>query len=276
MWSALGKHKRLLVWGVVPLIAILEIVAQVSVERGVPTSDEWERAAGMVADEKGPHDVVVFAPKWARFARMHFKSMITERDFGRFDVSLYDNLFVVSIDGAEAEESRGMTPMYEREVGNLRVSKFALPKRARIQYDFKAHIDDADFSQKTPLQKGLVVDHGFEPRHVIKVPLRPRRSSIAFSDVPLTGVLYGYGVIGVKDYRASNYDSDDPVILSVYVNDKKRGEITLKNFDLPARFEIPLSGTGTGTVRFEVRAGSAVNRMFGFTADVRTPGKGAP
>jgi hypothetical protein len=263
------QHKLLLLWGVVPVIAVLELVFQWLIPRRVPSAEDWEAAARAVADEKERDDLVVIVPDWASQGRMYFKDLISKRDFGRFDTTTYRHLFVVSAHGAEAKEADGLEPEHTVHFGNLEVCRYALPKKQRVVYDFSEHLEDATFSGKGPLTEGLTIDHAFIPREVLRVPLSPRRSTVTFEDVPLKGTLYGYGVIGTKDYRASNYDEGGPVEISIYIDGKKRGALSIANFDPPRRFELPLVSGGRGTVRFEIRSDSAVNRELGLAVDVR-------
>ncbi len=272
MKAWLKRHNLLLLWGVVPIIAIFEIIAQGRVQLDVPAAADWEAAARRVAAEKGDHDLVVIAPRWATQGRTPLRGLISERDFGRFDTRSYDRLFEVSVNGARSPETERLTPEETHRFGNLVLRRYRLPTRHRVVYDFLDHVGEAAFS-KGPLTKGLVIDHAFLPRRVLKVPLKPRRSRLVFNEVPLDGVLYGYGVIGVKDYRASDYDEGGPVEVTIFLNNKKLGTIAPANFESPRHFEFPLPGAGTGTVRFDIRADSAVNRLLGLMAEVRKKGR---
>jgi hypothetical protein len=115
--------------------------------------------------------------------------------------------------------------------------------------------------------RGFIVDHVFAPRFVIKVPLKRSGVSITYADVPLTGVLRGYGII---DYKNGKFDKGGPVRLSISVNGFQLGETEIHNHDPTRPFEFALSGEGKGTVRFEISAQDHFRREFGFVADVRT------
>jgi hypothetical protein len=273
MFTALKQPKLVALWGLVPLIAIVEIASQWSISRSVPTSRDWQAAAAAVREKKGAHDIVIIAPDWATQGRMYLGDLITERDFGRFDVSTYDRIFEVSVNGARADETRYATPLSTRTFGDLSVSEYKRPARRRVTYVFQDHLDSATTTLNTMPTVGLAIDHAFQPRQVIQIPLKPRRSTLTFENVPMDGVLYGYGVITVRDYRASVYDADDPVILDVFVNDSRKKSLTVANFAGPRRFEVDLPGSGTGTVRFEIRSETARNRGLGLVADIRNRGK---
>jgi hypothetical protein len=269
MFDRLKQRKLLLLWGAVPVILFLELVSQWEVPRGVPTRRDWAAAAEAVAGEKGDRDLVVISPAWASQGRMYFKSLISDKDFGRFDTTTYRRIFEVSIGGARSEETEGLAPDYVMELGNLTVSRYSPGSRVRVVYDFLTHSSSADTSLRKPPRITLGIDHFFKPRRVIQIPLRPRRSTLTFDDVPFGGTLYGYGVIIVQDYRASNYDEGGPVALTIFVDDKKKKTVSVANFAPLEPFEIPLPRTGRGSVRFEVESDSAVNRALGLVADVR-------
>lgn len=262
-----GWKKRLVwLWIAVPLVAAAELVALALIPREGPSEEEWRAAAKTIAAEKGRHDLVAIAPDWATQGRIYLGALIPFRDFGRFDTTPYDRIFEVSVDGARAPETGGLAAERTTEHGRIAVSRFRLPPRAEILYDFVANAAKATFSKTRRISPQLVVDHWFFPRLVIPMTLSRTGASLTFDDVPLDGVIRGFGIVG---YRSGRFNQGGPISLAVYVNDRKVGAHEVRNFGPRTPFAFRSGATGKGTVRFEVRARDKLDREFGFAADVR-------
>ncbi|MCP4197511.1 MAG: hypothetical protein GY762_10230 [Proteobacteria bacterium] len=255
-------------WAVIPVIAVFELFFQWIIPLGEPSVSDWKSAVELVAKEKRRHDLVTIAPDWeSPTARMHLGPLITRRDFGRFDTSRYDRIFEISANSARSPESQGLIADMEQKFGRLTVSRYTLKhERSQVVYDFFTHLGKAVVAGTKRLGRGFIIDHGFAPRFVIRVPLTRRGVSVTYTDVPLNGVVRGYGIV---DYKNGKFNSGGPVRLSVSVNGFQIGETMIHNHDVNQPFEFSLPGDGLGTVRFEISAQDYLKREFGFTADVR-------
>ena len=123
-------------WGLVPLTALFEIFMQWQIPLREATPEEWNQAAKAIAAEKQPEDLVVIAPHWATQGRMYLKDLITWEDFGRIDASTYERIYEVSVSGARAPETRGLTPESESSFGRITVNRYRLPPPDEVLFDF--------------------------------------------------------------------------------------------------------------------------------------------
>ena len=262
------KFRVYWLWVVIPVIAVFELFFQWSIPLGEPSVSDWKSAVELVAQEKQRHDLVTVAPDWVSpTARMHLGPLISRRDFGRFDTSRYDRIFEISVNGARSPESKGLTADTERNFGRLTVRKYHLKhEKNRVIYDFFTNLDKAVVGGAKRLGRGFIIDHGFAPRFVVRVPLSPRGVSVTYADVPLNGVVRGYGIV---DYKNGKFNRGGSVRLSVSVNGFQIGETKIDNHGSNQLFEFALPGEGLGTVRFEITAQDHFKREFGFIADVR-------
>ncbi len=235
------------------------------IPRQVPSDADWQQAVHLVANEKAQKDLVVIAPAWAVQGRTYFKNLITWKDFGRFDTRLYRRIFEISSFGESAPETDGLSPERVDTFGKITVKRYKLPPPDEILYDFTDHIREAEASKAVERRPKIIIDHWFFPRRVISIKLNAS-STLTFRDVPLGGVLRGYGVI---DYREGRFNKGAPAKIVIFVNEKKLGRITVANFGPLKPFELKLPQRGTGTVRFEISQSGNPRRELGLAADVR-------
>ncbi len=267
------KSGRLVwLWSVIPLVVIAEMFIQWQIPRSDPPEEDWKEAARAIASEKQRQDLLVVAPDWAVQGRMHFKDLISLEDFGRVDTSTYERIYEVSIDGARAPETEGLTAESVSTFGRLMVSRYKLPPRSEVLFDFTARSRGAEtsgFKRKNP---HIVIDHWFHPRLVIPVPLSHKTKSLIFNDVPLDGTLRLFAIVG---YRSGRFNKGGPVTISVHVDGSRIGAIEVKNFGPKEPSYFAINRKGNGTVRFDIHARDGLKREFGFAADIRRrPGDG--
>jgi hypothetical protein len=267
MMNGLKDNKRLLLWVLVPLVVIAEVFLQWRIPRQEPSEEDWKAAAAAVKAEKKPGDLVVIAPDWAVQGRMYFKSMMSWKDFGRFDTSTYSRIFEVSMMGAKGPETLGLVPLTTQKFGKMTVTKYKLPAPDKVIFDFTDHLKDAAL-KRVEKKPRILIDHKFIPRRVAAMRLLDV-ASLEFDQVPMKGTLLVYGIIG---YLEARFDDGEPVRLSVFVNDKRIAVEHIANFDVPKPFEYTLPGGLPGKVRFEVFASDNKKREFGLKADVRVKG----
>ncbi len=265
----LKEHKHLFLWSLVPVVIVAEVYSQWRIPRQEPFEHDWKAAAEAVEAEKTARDLVVIAPEWAVQGRMHFKSMMTWKDFGRFDTSTYHRIFEVSMMGAKSPETVGLSPDKTEQFGRLTVATYTLPTPDAVVFDFTDHLKNAVLKGVEKRPK-MVIDHRFTPRRVAAMKL-VNPASLELDKVPMDGTLRVYGIIG---YFEARFDDGEPVRLSVFVNDKRIAVEHIANFDRPKPFEYKLPGGPPGKVRFEVFAEENKRREFGLYADVRQKGEG--
>jgi hypothetical protein len=271
--SGESQRKRSLawLWGVVPVVIAAELFMQWRIPRQEPSAEEWRSAAAFVRAEKRPDDLVVIAPAWATQARMYLGDALPIRDFGKFDLDRYARVFELSLGGARAGETRGLKAEKTTEFGRLAVTRYGNPGRRELRYDFVGSAWRGTMPTGGKASAHLVIDHWFQPRYAVTIPLGPTPKRVVYKDVPLGGTLRVYAVIG---YREGRFDKGEPVRFAVYVNDERVIDRSVANFAPVEPIEVPLVGQGTGTIAFEASARENLKREFSFAAAL-LGGKGA-
>ena len=268
MTGTVSTLKRIWIWALVPVVVTAELLMQWRIPRQEPSPADWRAAAAFAQELKQPGDLLVIAPDWAVQARMYFRDWMGFGMFGRFDTTTYTRLIEVSMNGATSPEAAGRQVASTRDFGNLTVNTYPLPRPAEIRYDFVDRWHDAKYQKTGKEPPKLIIDHWFHPRRVLQIGLK-QRASVTYDDVPLTGVLRGYAIIG---YREGRFGEGAPIRLRIFLNDKKIGERQVANFSKVEPFEYSLPGEGRGAIRFEVTAKDNKKRQFGIAADIRRPG----
>ncbi len=256
-------------WAIVLVVGVVEVALQWQIPQGEPRPADWKKAARAIAAEKQPHDLVVIAPHWAGQGRMYLGQLMPLRDLGRFDTAIYDRIFEVSVGKARSNETLNLVAESETRFGNITLRRYRLPPKAEVVYSFSNQMNEAVAHGFRRREARVMIDHWFQPRWVIPIPLSGNTASLSFDNVPLDGVLRGYGIV---DYRHGRHNKGGPVMLSIYVDEKKIGTHEVANFGPLAPFQFELPGD-VGRVRFAVKAPDAFNRQFGMIAHVlRRPG----
>jgi hypothetical protein len=261
-----ARGRLVWLWGVVPVVALAEMFVQWEIQRREPVPEEWEQAAKAITAEKQPEDLVVIAPDWATQGRMYLKDLISLKDFGRFDTTKYERVYEVSVNGARSPESKGLSPESESHFGRVGVSRYKLPPKADVLFDFVENARLAETEGFKRMGPRIVIDHWFFPRLVIPAPLSKKGVSVNFKEVPLGGAVLVWGIVG---YRSGRFDEGGPVKLSVYVDGEKIGQGKILNFSPRDPFSFPVNREGVGTVGFRIEADDGLGREFGFAADLR-------
>ena len=258
------KRPLVWLWGVVPLVVLLELFLQWRIPRQEPSDVEWRAAAAAVRAEKRPDDVVVIAPEWATQARMYLGDAVPMADFGRFDTARYGRVLELSLNGARAPETEGLEPEWSKELERFEVRAYRNPARVGLLYDFVAAAPTAEVTGGGKSRARLVIDHWFHPRLAVPIRLTAKPRRLTYSNVPLDGVLRVYAVIG---YREGRFDKGKPVAFAVYVNGARVLAREVANFSPIEPSDIPLAG-GVGTVAFEASAPNILEREFSVGAYV--------
>lgn len=255
-----------LLWVLVPLVVVAEVFVQWRIPAQEPSEEEWRAAVSYVRQQKQDDYLVVFTPTWAAQARMYLKDLISLRDFGRFETTRYTGIIELSVGDRKAPEVEGLKRVSVRTFGEITVSLYDNPQTVTVLYDFLEHYPNMEVGGGAHHSPKIFIDHWFRPRNILFLDLKSRVVSATFKNVPLDGVIHGYGIIA---YREARFNRGTPVELSIFVNDKKIGEHKINNFDLVEPFNFATNSKGRGTVRFDVKTRTPVKRRFGFVADVR-------
>jgi hypothetical protein len=260
------KRSRLAwLWGIVPLVVLAELYLQWHIPRQEPSEAEWRAAAAAVRAEKRPDDLVVIAPEWATQGRMYLGDAIPMADFGRFDTARYGRVLEVSLNGARAPETEGLEQETSKDLGRIAVSAYRNPARAGILYDFVAEAPRAKVDGGGRGRARLVIDHWFHPRLAVPIKLSPKPQRITYTEVPLSGVLRVYAVIG---YREGRFDPGQPVKLAVYVDGARVLARDVANFSPIEPSDVRLEQGGVGAVAFEASVADRLQREFSVGAYV--------
>ncbi len=285
--------RRALWWLLLPVVGLVELGAQVTIDAAVPPMSDWEAAAQAIRKEHKPGDLVVIAPEWATHGRLALRELMPLEDQARADASTYSRLWEVSIRNSEALEAKGLRSDREQRFGKVRVRRFMLPPPAKVRYRFLHHVADAQVStldasgseQPCDLTAGTVQwrcnrmpwswvgpividDLEYRPRQAIWAhPMQGVVTRLVFPNVPAGKRIRGY--TGIR-YLGAREGGKPPVRLDVFVDGVKRLQVEHHDEDVWKRFEVPLEHVGSSMeVRFEVSCKATGNRHFAFVADVR-------
>ncbi len=121
----------------VPLVALWELFAHVSIVRGVPRDHDWIAARDYIARVRREGDLVASAPWWTDpLARMHFARMISLRDAARPDATSYARAWVATIRGGRHPDFAGWPEVSSQRFGAVTVRGLRNPAPARVRFDF--------------------------------------------------------------------------------------------------------------------------------------------
>jgi hypothetical protein len=290
-----GAVKR--IWPLAPfgafaLLALVETANALLAPGRVAPDADWAAAAADVRAGYQKGDLIVFAPAWADpIGRQHLGDLVTVEMAGRADADRYGRVWEVSIRGARAAETKGLTAQGDASHGKVRVRLYPKAPPVAVTYDFTARLaDEARLTQaprdgrgdETPCYKDA---GGFrcaatrvEPP-TLEVDSAPRRGILApadgglvtkieFPEAKLGATLVGY--TGLSDYY-SRKSADGPVDFAVFVDGVRALAITHRQYEGWRRFEVDTRNWAGGThlVRFEVSSPLPAWRTFGFHVEAR-------
>jgi hypothetical protein len=166
-------------------IAVWEIVASARAGRSVPGPDGWARAEAVVRQGYRPGDLIVFAPAWIDpVGREHLGDLIPIEAAARMDADRFAVIWEVSIRGARAPETRGLTPASVTG-GEVTVRRF---EREPVEV-----VADLLATPSTPPAHVVIGEVGFAPHRCIEVIPRPGGTTrLDFGQVTLGSSLVGY------------------------------------------------------------------------------------
>lgn len=283
-------------WGLVPTIAVIELVLQLHFSSCQPARRDIDAASDLVRAGFRAGDLIVVAPPWFAHARAALGSnMLPLRDQARPDEAVYERLWEVSIRGARASESPAVDPEFVRSFGAIKVRQYNLSPSAVIMTDFTEELDRAmvyavDGSRRRPCRRNgsrwrcdrqhsdewvgteTISDLDHRPRRCIWAhPLAEgQKLRIEFHDVPRGERIEGHTA---TDYVVGRHCSVNPVDLSIEIDGEEVR--TLRHHDCdswrPFHFDVP-SAEGAGEpaeIAFVISAPDPSQRHFCFQAQMR-------
>lgn len=246
-------------------IAIWEAVAAQRAGAGVPEDLAWARAAAVVRAGHRPGDLIVFAPGWIDpVGRLHLGDLIPIDMAARMDADRYGRIWELSIRGARAPDTAGLSPVETREEGGVTVRRFERAP-AQILADLRERLPSARVegtaAPVAPPRLELA-EVGFTPRRCILVVPRPGAPvRLTFPDLP-AGMLVGH--VGLADVFTRR-DERRPGRLTIEHRGRALAEVTAGVDDGWLRFTAPTTG---GDLTFVI-ASDGPNRQVCFAAEVR-------
>jgi hypothetical protein len=237
------------------LVSLWEAVAARRDAASVPGDEAWTRAAQVVRAAHQPNDLIVFAPDWVDpTGRLHLGDLIPIEMAARMDAARYGRIWELSIRGAHAPETAGLSPVFEQDTGGVTVRRF---ERAPAVV-----VSDA----LAVAQPGQVVlaEVGFAPHRCIQVTPVPGRPVRVTLPMQLGTKLVGYAgladVFTRRDIRA-------PGSLAVEIGGRQVAAVKPGVDDGWVRFEAPTT-PGPADVTF-VASADAPQRLICFAAEAR-------
>ncbi len=248
------------------LLAVLSVWEVCATPRNaamVPHEAIWRRAAEVVRASYQPGDLIVFAPSWVDpTGRLHLGDLIPVDMAARMDGARYGRIWELSIRGARAPETAGLTPVATKEIDGIVIRGFV-----RTPVTVVSDVRDALSSVRSDGARVSLelAEVGFTPRRCVQVVPAPNRPArITFPQLPLGTTLVGY--VGLADVFTRR-DVRAPGTLAVEINGKQVAAVTAGVDDGWIRFEAPTT-PGPADVTF-VASSTAPQRLICFAAEAR-------
>ena len=254
--------------GLVPALLLLviagwELVATRHAATSVPDDAAWARAAEVVRAGHQPGDLILFAPRWVDpVGRMHLGDLMPIAMAARMDAARYGRIWELSIRGARAPETAGLSPVETSDRGGVTVRRFERPP-AIVLADVRERVLAAKAELVTPRVE--LAEVGYEPhRCILAVPPAGKPARITFPQLPLGAELVGY--VGIAD-AFTRRDDRTPVRISVEIAGQAVASATAGVDDGWVRFAAATT-PGTADVTFVLSA-ERPGRQLCFAAETR-------
>lgn len=254
------------------LIAGWEIVATVRAGHDVPGDGVWRQAAALVRQRHHPGELIVFAPAWNDpVGRMHLGDLMTIDEVARMDAARFGVIWELSIRGARAPETAGLSTADVTQVGGgdgVTIRRYERTP-AVVTADVVALAGGAKIEGRG--RPGVVLTEvGFAPHRCVQVqpsPGAPLR--ITWPALPFGTKLVGY--VGLADIFKRR-DATAPARLDVELGGQVVASVTMTNTSGWTRFEVPTT-PGAADVTFVAtvlgKGAAARDRLVCFAAEAR-------
>ncbi len=248
------------------LLAVLSVWEMCATPRNaasVPGDRVWAKAAAVVRAGYQPGDLIVFAPEWIDpTGRLYLGDLIPVEMAARMDSARYGRIWEVSVRGARAPETAGLTPVASADVDGVEIRSFA-----RTPVTVVSDVVDVLSTVKSDgLRPSLeIAEVGYAPHRCLQITPSPNRPvRITFPQLPLGTTLVGY--VGLADVFTRR-DIRTPGTLAVEIGGKEVAHVTAGVDDGWVRFETPTTA-GPADVTF-IASAAAPQRLICFAAEAR-------
>lgn len=246
------------------VLAVWETCATPRSAASVPGDRSWAKAEAIVREGYRPGDLIVFAPSWVDpVGRLHLGDLIPVDVAARMDAARFATIWEVSIRGARAPETAGLTPAATDEVRGITVRRF-VQTPVDVVADIREHLATVR-TEGGPRPHLELAEVGFSPRRCLQITPRPGQPvRITFPQLPLGSTLVGY--VGLADVFTRR-DIRAPGTLAVEIGGEVRTSVVAGIDDGWVRFEVPTQ-PGAADVTF-IASASAPQRLICFAAEAR-------
>lgn len=150
------------------VIAGWESCATVHAADDVPGDAAWDHAAHAVRERFVPGDLIVFAPRWNDpVGRLHLGDLIPVATAARMDAARFGTIWELSIRGARAPETAGLSTADARTIDGITVRRFVRPP-AVVVTDVVEAARTARTDRGKPVQV-VLAEVGFEPHRCVQL-----------------------------------------------------------------------------------------------------------
>jgi hypothetical protein len=245
------------------LVSLWEIVATHRDVSSVPGDAAWDAAATIVRADYRPGDLIEFAPDWIDpVGRLHLGDLIAPGVAARMDAARYSRIWEVSVRGARARDTIGLSPVIEQTIEGVTVRRFERGA-AVVVTDFAQALGGATSDGVHPTLE--LAEVGFAPHQCVQViPIPGKPTTLAFHAAALGGSLVGY--VGLADVFTRR-DIRGPGELAVEIDGVRVADVHPGVDDGWVRFEAPTTA-GLHDVAFTASA-TAPQRLICFAAEAR-------
>ena len=244
-------------------VAVWEIAATRCDATSVPGDDAWEEASAAVRAGYHPGDLIVFAPRWVDpVGRLHLGDLIPIDMAARMDAARYGRIWELSIRGASAPETRGLSPVVTEDHGGVSVRRYERTP-VEVVADVRDQLATATSDGARPTLE--LAEVGFEPHRCLQASPTPgKQLRITFPRLALGSELVGY--VGIADVFTRR-DSRVPALLDVEIAGRLVASAEAGVDDGWVRFAAP-TPPGPADVTFVLRAAKP-GRLICFAAEAR-------
>ncbi len=256
---------------VLTVIALWSTCRVVGAGSTVPDDEAWRRAAALVDEQHQPGELIVFAPAWIEpVGRLHLGARIPVELAAGLDAGRHGVIYELSIRGARAAETRGLRPVWQREVGGVMVRRFERAP-ATLVTDLVAVAARAAFtteglSARPPAV--VLAEVGFRPHRCLQmVPSAGQTVTLTFPGVELgTELVGGVGLADIFKRRQVRA----PAELVVAVGEQEVARVTVGVDDGWVRFRAATTpGTASVTVTAQGIGPGAADRQVCMALEAR-------
>jgi hypothetical protein len=254
----------------VAAIAVWEMIAVARAGHDVPGDAAWARAAELVRARYQPGDLIVFAPGWIDpVGRMHLGDLIPIEAAARMDADRFGTIWELSIRGARAADTAGLTAESVDEVDGVSVRRF-VREPVEVVTDFVAAFTPDKVEGKRGGPVGPVLaEVGFAPHRCVQVePAADRTVTVTYRGVRLgRELVFAVGLADVFTRR----DIRDPGQLRVSIDGVEVAMVTAGVDDGWLRRRVATTPSDAAEVVFAATAVGpmARDRLICFAAEAR-------